>query len=79
MAVISVDIDPKEDDTMIKAYMKDVNTPWIFARGTDDVLVKYHAEHTGTIYVIDQQGKIAQTMRGTTFQQLESIIAKLSG
>lgn len=60
--IISIDIDPTETDEDIKRFIRAYSEGydnWIYARDTDNVVIKYGTPFTGTTILIDKNGKIA--------------------
>jgi len=60
--ILSIDIDPTETNEDIKRFIRAYSEGydnWIYARDTDDVVVKYGSPFTGTTILIDKNGKIA--------------------
>jgi len=60
--IISIDIDPSETEEDIKRFVRAYSEGydnWIYARDTDNVVVKYGSPFTGTTILVDKNGKIA--------------------
>lgn len=62
ITIISIDIDPSETEEDIKRFVRAYSEGydnWIYARDTDNIVVKYGSPFTGTTILIDKDGKIA--------------------
>lgn len=58
VVILTVSVDPVERDESLRNFREEYNADWIFARDTDNILVKYNAFSLPTIVVIDPQGYI---------------------
>ena len=81
VSIISVDIDPTETDEdiqrFIRAYSEGYDN-WIYARDTDNVVVKYGTPFTGTTVLIDSDGIIAyRDSYSTEYETLATELGKL--
>ncbi|MBE0517568.1 MAG: redoxin domain-containing protein [Methanophagales archaeon] len=59
VVILTVSVDPVERDESLRNFREEYNADWIFARDTDNILVKYNAFSLPTIVVIDPQGYIS--------------------
>ena len=60
VVIITISVDPTEDDETLRIFKEKHNADWIFARDTDNnVWVKYRNLYLPTIVVIDPQGYIS--------------------
>lgn len=64
--IISIDIDPRETDDLLRAYRDDNGIPWAIARDTDDLMLKYGVEEISAIVIIDAQGYPIYRNKGVT-------------
>ena len=79
VSIISVDIDPTETNEDIKRFIRAYSEGydnWIYARDTDNVVVKYGSPFTGTTILIDKNGKIAY--RDSYSTEYETLVKELS-
>jgi thiol-disulfide isomerase/thioredoxin len=77
VVIMSIDVDPTEDDDTIRGLKKDYGGDWIFASGPS-VGVEYRAFSIPALYIIDQQGIITYKNVGVTSSStLSSEIDKL--
>ncbi|HUV79288.1 MAG TPA: redoxin domain-containing protein [Candidatus Bathyarchaeia archaeon] len=59
VVIITISVYPLETADDLRTYKEEHNTDWLFARDTDNVLVKYGAFTLPTIVIIDPQGYIS--------------------
>jgi len=77
VVIMSIDVDPTESDEMIRQFKTNYGDDWIFVSGPN-VGVTYEAFYIPTMYIVDQQGRIAYKNVGvTSASTLASEIDKL--
>lgn len=59
VVIITISVYPLETEEMLRTFKERHDADWIFARDTDNVMVKYGAFTLPTIVVIDPQGRIS--------------------
>jgi len=59
VVMITISVDPTESDESLRGFKEKYNAEWLFARDTDNILVKYNAFSIPTIVVIDPRGYIS--------------------
>jgi cytochrome c biogenesis protein CcdA/peroxiredoxin len=81
VVIITISIDPTETDEKLRSFKENYNADWLFARDTNNILVRYNAFTIPTIVVIDPQGKIIfQRAAFVSAAELESEVERaLSG
>ena len=78
VVIITISVDPTESDETLRSFKGRYHADWLFARDTDDVLVKYQSYFVPTIVVIDPQGYISfQTAGFVPADELKSEVAKV--
>jgi cytochrome oxidase Cu insertion factor (SCO1/SenC/PrrC family) len=59
VVLITISVDPTEDEAKLRAFQERYTADWLFARDTDRVWEKYREYYLPTIVVIDPQGYIS--------------------
>ena len=59
VVIITISVDPTEDEAKLRAFQEQYTADWLFARDTDRVWEKYREYYLPTIVVIDPQGYIS--------------------
>jgi len=59
VVIITISVDPTEDDAKLRAFQERYAADWLFAHDTDRVWEKYREFYIPTIVVIDPQGYIS--------------------
>lgn len=59
VVIITISVDPTEDEAKLKAFQERYTADWLFACDTDRVWEKYQEFYLPTIVVIDPQGYIS--------------------
>jgi cytochrome c-type biogenesis protein len=59
VVIITISVDPTEDEAKLRAFQEQYTADWLFARDTDRVWERYHEYYLPTIVVIDPQGYIS--------------------
>jgi cytochrome c-type biogenesis protein len=59
VVLITISVDPTEDEAKLRAFQERYTADWLFARDTDRVWEKYREFYLPTLVVIDPQGYIS--------------------
>jgi cytochrome c-type biogenesis protein len=84
VVIITISVDPTEDEAKLRAFQERYTADWLFARDTDRVWEKYHEFYLPTIVVIDPQGyisfeKAAQVSTADLIAEVERAYAGVPG
>jgi peroxiredoxin len=77
VVIMSIDVDPSETNEVIRQFKVSYGDDWIFASGPS-VGTTYRVIYIPTLYIIDQQGRVAYKNVGvTTYSTLAAEVDKL--
>lgn len=77
VVIMSIDVDPSQDNETIRQFKTSYGDNWIFTSGSD-VGNTYGATSIPTIYILNKQGQVAYKNTGTTtYTTLATEINKL--